>query len=170
MYLLFKENNKIIRKEKIDEYLIKKPILNTLRAKYLYRADYLMQEKDYSDLQKAVTDPADKQVVDFLLGKEFNKEDIRELTAILLLNTFKFEGLRIREAIDNLIEVIRTVGEEYEAFQFTNLILPGKVVTIKGIVNKTGVVKEINENVATIKLFTGEILEIHDMYNVLTVI
>ena len=75
MYLLFKENNKIIRKEKIDEYLIKKPILNTLRAKYLYRADYLMQEKDYSDLQKAVTDPADKQVVDFLLGKEFNKED-----------------------------------------------------------------------------------------------
>ena len=71
MYLLFKENNKIIRKEKIDEYLIKKPILNTLRAKYLYRADYLMQEKDYSDLQKAVTDPADKQVVDFLLGKEF---------------------------------------------------------------------------------------------------
>ena len=33
MYLLFKENNKIIRKEKIDEYLIKKPILNTLRAK-----------------------------------------------------------------------------------------------------------------------------------------
>ena len=129
-----------------------------------------MQEKDYSDLQKAVTDPADKQVVDFLLGKEFNKEDIRELTAILLLNTFKFEGLRIREAIDNLVEVIRTVGEEYEAFQFTNIILPGKVVTIKGIVNKTGVVKEINENVATIKLFTGEILEIHDMYNVLTVI
>ena len=129
-----------------------------------------MQEKDYKDLQKAVTDPADKQVVDFLLGKEFNKEDIRELTAILLLNTFKYEGLRIREAIDNLIEVIRTVGEEYEAFQFTNIILPGKVVTIKGIVNKTGVVKEINENVATIKLFTGEILEIHDMYNVLTVI
>ena len=129
-----------------------------------------MQEKDYSDLQKAVTDPADKQVVDFLLGKEFNKEDIRELTAILLLNTFKFKGLRIREAIDNLIEVIRTVGEEYEAFQFTNIILQGKVVTIKGIVNKTGVVKEINENVATIKLFTGEILEIHDMYNVLTVI
>ena len=129
-----------------------------------------MQEKDYSDLQKAVTDPADKQVVDFLLGKEFNKEDIRELTAILLLNTFKYEGLRIREAIDNLVEVIRTVGEEYEAFQFTNIILPGKVVTIKGIVNKTGVVKEINENVATIKLFTGEILEIHDMYNVLTVI
>ena len=170
MYLLFKENNKIIRKENIDEYLIKKPILNTLRAKYLYRADYLMQEKDYSDLQKAVTDPADKQVVDFLLGKEFNKEDIRELTAILLLNTFKFKGLRIREAIDNLIEVIRTVGEEYEVFQFTNIILPGKVVTIKGIVNKTGVVKEINENVATIKLFTGEILEIHDMYNVLTVI
>ena len=170
MYLLFKENNKIIRKEKIDEYLIKKHILNTLRAKYLYRADYLMQEKDYSDLQKAVTDPADKQVVDFLLGKEFNKEDIRELTAILLLNTFKYEGLRIREAIDNLVEIIRTVGEECEAFQFTNLILPGKVVTIKGIVNKTGVVKEINENVATIKLFTGEILEIHDMYNVLTVI
>ena len=108
MYLLFKENNKIIRKEKIDEYLIKKPILNTLRAKYLYRADYLMQEKDYSDLQKAVTDPADKQVVDFLLGKEFNKEDIRELTAILLLNTFKYEGLRIREAIDNLVEVMKT--------------------------------------------------------------
>lgn len=170
MYLLFKENNKIIRKENIDEYLIKKPILNTLRAKYLYRADYLMQEKDYSDLQKAVTDPADKQVVDFLLGKEFNKEDIRELTAILLLNTLKFKGLRIREAIDNLVEIIRTVGEEYEVFQFTNIILPGKVVTIKGIVNKTGVVKEINENVATIKLFTGEILEIHDMYNVLTVI
>ena len=168
MYLLFKENNKIIRKEKIDEYLIKKPILNTLRAKYLYRADYLMQEKDYSDLQKAVTDPADKQVVDFLLGKEFNKEDIRELTAILLLNTFKYEGLRIREAIDNLVEIIRTVGEEYEAFQFTNLILPGKVVTMKG--TATGIVKEINENVATIKLFTGEILEIHDMYNVLTVI
>ena len=168
MYLLFKENNKIIRKEKIDEYLIKKPILNTLRAKYLYRADYLMQEKDYSDLQKAVTDPADKQVVDFLLGKEFNKEDIRELTAILLLNTFKYEGLRIREAIDNLVEVIRTVGEEYEAFQFTNLILPGKVVTMKG--TATGIVKEINNNTATIKLFTGEILEIGDMYNVLTVI
>ena len=168
MYLLFKENNKIIRKEKIDEYLIKKPILNTLRAKYLYRADYLMQEKDYSDLQKAVTDPADKQVVDFLLGKEFNKEDIRELTAILLLNTLKFKGLRIREAIDNLVEVIRTVGEEYEAFQFTNLILPGKVVTMKG--TATGIVKEINNNTATIKLFTGEILEIGDMYNVLTVI
>ena len=95
---------------------------------------------------------------------------ISNLTAILLLNTFKFKGLRIREAIDNLVEVIRTVGEEYEVFQFTNIILPGKVVTIKGIVNKTGVVKEINENVATIKLFTGEILEIHDMYNVLTVI
>ena len=93
---------------------------------------------------------------------------ISNLTAILLLNTFKFEGLRIREAIDNLVEVIRTVGEEYEAFQFTNLILPGKVVTMKG--TATGVVKEINENVATIKLFTGEILEIHDMYNVLTVI
>lgn len=168
MYLLFKENNKIIRKEKIDEYLIKKPILNTLRAKYLYKADYLMQEKDYSDLQKAVTDPADKQVVDFLLGKEFNKEDIRELTAILLLNTFKFKGLRIREAIDNLVEVIRTVGKEYEAFQFTNLILPGKVVTMKG--TATGIVKEINNNTATIKLFTGEILEIGDMYNVLTVI
>ena len=168
MYLLFKENNKIIRKEKIDEYLIKKPILNTLRAKYLYRADYLMQEKDYSDLQKAVTDPADKQVVDFLLGKEFNKEDIRELTAILLLNTLKFKGLRIREAIDNLVEVIRTVGKEYEAFQFTNLILPGKVVTMKG--TATGIVKEINNNTATIKLFTGEILEIGDMYNVLTVI
>ena len=168
MYLLFKENNKIIRKEKIDEYLIKKPILNTLRAKYLYKADYLMQEKDYSDLQKAVTDPADKQVVDFLLGKEFNKEDIRELTAILLLNTLKFEGLRIREAIDNLVEVIRTVGKEYEAFQFTNLILPGKVVTMKG--TATGIVKEINNNTATIKLFTGEILEIGDMYNVLTVI
>ena len=168
MYLLFKENNKIIRKEKIDEYLIKKPILNTLRAKYLYKADYLMQEKDYSDLQKAVTDPADKQVVDFLLGKEFNKEDIRELTAILLLNTLKFKGLRIREAIDNLVEVIRTVGKEYEAFQFTNLILPGKVVTMKG--TATGIVKEINNNTATIKLFTGEILEIHDMYNVLTVI
>ena len=168
MYLLFKENNKIIRKEKIDEYLIKKPILNTLRAKYLYKADYLMQEKDYSDLQKAVTDPADKQVVDFLLGKEFKKEDIRELTAILLLNTFKFKGLRIREAIDNLVEVIRTVGEEYEAFQFTNLILPGKVVTMKG--TATGIVKEINNNTATIKLFTGEILEIGDMYNVLTVI
>lgn len=168
MYLLFKENNKIIRKEKIDEYLIKKPILNTLRAKYLYKADYLMQEKDYSDLQKAVTDPADKQVVDFLLGKEFKKEDIRELTAILLLNTFKFKGLRIREAIDNLVEVIRTVGKEYEAFQFTNLILPGKVVTMKG--TATGIVKEINNNTATIKLFTGEILEIGDMYNVLTVI
>ena len=168
MYLLFKENNKIIRKEKIDEYLIKKPILNTLRAKYLYKADYLMQEKDYSDLQKAVTDPADKQVVDFLLGKEFKKEDIRELTAILLLNTFKYEGLRIREAIDNLVEVIRTVGKEYEAFQFTNLILPGKVVTMKG--TATGIVKEINNNTATIKLFTGEILEIGDMYNVLTVI
>lgn len=168
MYLLFKENNKIIRKENIDEYLIKKPILNTLRAKYLYRADYLMQEKDYSDLQKAVTDPADKQVVDFLLGKEFNKEDIRELTAILLLNTLKFKGLRIREAIDNLVEVIRTVGKEYEAFQFTNLILPGKVVTMKG--TATGIVKEINNNTATIKLFTGEILEIGDMYNVLTVI
>ena len=168
MYLLFKENNKIIRKEKIDEYLIKKPILNTLRAKYLYKADYLMQEKDYSDLQKAVTDPADKQVVDFLLGKEFKKEDIRELTAILLLNTFKFKGLRIREAIDNLVEVIRTVGEEYEAFQFTNLILPGKVVTMKG--TATGIVKEINNNTATIKLFTGEILEIGDMYNLLTVI
>ena len=168
MYLLFKENNKIIRKEKIDEYLIKKPILNTLRAKYLYKADYLMQEKDYSDLQKAVTDPADKQVVDFLLGKEFKKEDIRELTAILLLNTLKFKGLRIREAIDNLVEVIRTVGEEYEAFQFTNLILPGKVVTMKG--TATGIVKEINNNTATIKLFTGEILEIGDMYNVLTVI
>ena len=168
MYLLFKENNKIIRKEKIDEYLIKKPILNTLRAKYLYKADYLMQEKDYSDLQKAVTDPADKQVVDFLLGKEFNKEDIRELTAILLLNTLKFKGLRIREAIDNLVEVIRTVGKEYEAFQFTNLILPGKVVTMKG--TATGIVKEINNNTATIKLFTGEILEIGDMYNVLTVI
>ena len=168
MYLLFKENNKIIRKEKIDEYLIKKPILNTLRAKYLYKADYLMQEKDYSDLQKAVTDPADKQVVDFLLGKEFNKEDIRELTAILLLNTLKFEGLRIREAIDNLVEVIRTVGKEYEEFQFTNLILPGKVVTMKG--TATGIVKEINNNTATIKLFTGEILEIGDMYNVLTVI
>ena len=168
MYLLFKENNKIIRKEKIDEYLIKKPILNTLRAKYLYKADYLMQEKDYSDLQKAVTDPADKQVVDFLLGKEFNKEDIRELTAILLLNTLKFKGLRIREAIDNLVEVIRTVGEECEAFQFTNLILPGKVVTMKE--TATGIVKEINNNTATIKLFTGEILEIGDMYNVLTVI
>ena len=168
MYLLFKENNKIIRKEKIDEYLIKKPILNTLRAKYLYKADYLMQEKDYSDLQKAVTDPADKQVVDFLLGKEFKKEDIRELTAILLLNTFKFKGLRIREAIDNLVEVIRSVGEECEAFQFTNLILPGKVVTMKG--TATGIVKEINNNTATIKLFTGEILEIGDMYNVLTVI
>ena len=49
MYLLFKENNKIIRKEKIDEYLIKKPILNTLRAKYLYKADYLMQEKQKTD-------------------------------------------------------------------------------------------------------------------------
>ena len=34
----------------------------------------------------------------------------------------------------------------------------------------TGIVKEINNNTATIKLFTGEILEIGDMYNVLTVI
>lgn len=168
MYLLFKENNKIIRKEKIDEYLIKRPILNTLRAKYLFKTEHLLQNKDYSDLQKAATDPKDKKVIDFLLGKEFKKEDIRELTAILLLNTFKYEGLRIREAIDNLVEVIRTVGEEYEAFQFTNLILPGKVVTMKG--TATGIVKEINNNTATIKLFTGEILEIGDMYNVLTVI